>query len=187
MFDWLFGKVANRYSRKVYVTSSRGRGTQVFTVYGDTEVCAIEALRKVASQLRHRNRGKRSKSKLIWDRNQMRKNLKKILNLLPDSIVLSFTKQLLIYLKIRGAIKEWLINPSVTDEYEHSGLIIRLICSHINGDRWSERWNWYVYDGMYQMLEQGFTYDCVCSLQAAQKWIDDFMGYEDEDEDLSIN
>ncbi len=118
----------------------------------------------------------------------MRRNLKKILNLLPDSIVLSFTKQLLIYLKIRGAINDWVINPPVTDEYEHSGLIIRLICCHIDGDeRWSERWNWYVYDGMYRMLEQGLTYDSASSLQTAQKWIDDFMGYEDEDEGLSIN
>jgi hypothetical protein len=51
MFDWLFGKVANRYSRKVYVTSSRGQETQVFTVYGDTEVCAIRAMKEVERQL----------------------------------------------------------------------------------------------------------------------------------------
>lgn len=51
MFDWLFGKVANGYSRKVYVTSSRGRGTQFFTVYGDNEVCAIRALKEVEAQL----------------------------------------------------------------------------------------------------------------------------------------
>ena len=117
----------------------------------------------------------------------MRRNLKKILNLLPDSIVLSFTKQLLIYLKIRGVINDWVINPPVTDEYEHSELIIRLICCHIDGDeQWSEKWNWYVYDGMYRMLEQGLTYDSASSLQTAQKWIDDFMGYEDEDEDALI-
>ncbi|MEG4906993.1 hypothetical protein QUA85_11240 [Microcoleus sp. F8-C4] len=73
----------------------------------------------------------------------MRKNFKQVLNLFPDSIVLSFTQQLLIYLKLKGTIKEWLINPPVTDRYEHSGLIIRLICSHIDGDeRWSEKWNW---------------------------------------------
>ncbi|MEG4594170.1 hypothetical protein QUB00_20515 [Microcoleus sp. F8_C2] len=51
MLDWLFGKVANTHSRKVYVTSSRGPGTQVFTVYGDTEVCAIRALKEVEAQL----------------------------------------------------------------------------------------------------------------------------------------
>jgi len=51
MFDWLLGQVANRYSRKVYVTSSRGRGTKVFTVYGDTEVCAIRAMKEVERQL----------------------------------------------------------------------------------------------------------------------------------------
>ncbi|MEG4594169.1 hypothetical protein QUB00_20510 [Microcoleus sp. F8_C2] len=74
---------------------------------------------------------------------EMRKNFKQVLNLFPDSIVLSFTQQLLIYLKLKGTIKEWLINPPVTDRYEHSGLIIRLICSHIDGDeRWSEKWNW---------------------------------------------
>jgi hypothetical protein len=51
MFDWLLGKPQNTYSRKVYVTSSRHRGRQVFTVYGDTEVCAIRALKKVEAQL----------------------------------------------------------------------------------------------------------------------------------------
>jgi hypothetical protein len=30
------------------------------------------------------------------------------------------------------------------------------------------------------MLEQGLTYDSASSLQTAKKWIDDFMGYEDE-------
>jgi hypothetical protein len=33
---------------------------------------------------------------------------------------------------------------------------------------------------MYRMLEQGLTYDSASSLQTAKKWIDDFMGYEDE-------
>lgn len=71
---------------------------------------------------------------------EMRKNLKQILNLLPNSSVLSFTKQLLIYLKLKGAIREWVIDPPVTDEYEHYGLIIRLICCHIDGDeQWSEK------------------------------------------------
>ncbi|MEG4857075.1 hypothetical protein QUB75_04810 [Microcoleus sp. K1-B6] len=52
MLDWLFGtaKVANRYSRKVYVITSR-HPTKVFTVYGDTEVCAIRALKEVERQL----------------------------------------------------------------------------------------------------------------------------------------
>ncbi|MEG5175552.1 hypothetical protein [Microcoleus sp. B3-D7] len=112
----------------------------------------------------------------------MVKNIRQILNLFPDSIVLSFTKQLLIYLKLKGLIREWVINPPVTDEYEHYGLIIRLICVHINGDQqWSEKWNWYVYDGMYRMLEQGMTYDSASSLLAAQKWINAFMDYEDEE------
>ncbi|MEG3933795.1 MULTISPECIES: hypothetical protein [unclassified Microcoleus] len=64
----------------------------------------------------------------------MRKNLKPILNLFPDSIVLSFTKQLLIYLKLKGAITEWVIDPPISDEYEHCGLIIRLRCFHIDGE-----------------------------------------------------
>jgi hypothetical protein len=51
MFDWLFGKVANRHSRKVYVTSSRGTGTKIFTVYGDNEVCAIRAMKEVELQI----------------------------------------------------------------------------------------------------------------------------------------
>jgi len=51
MFGWLFGKVANTHSRKVYVTSSRRSGVQVFTVYGDNEVCAIRALKEVEAQL----------------------------------------------------------------------------------------------------------------------------------------
>ena len=52
MLDWLFGtpKVANQYSRKVYVNSSR-RPTKVFTIYGDTEVCAIRAMKEVERQL----------------------------------------------------------------------------------------------------------------------------------------
>ncbi|MEG4497035.1 hypothetical protein QUB05_07500 [Microcoleus sp. F10-C6] len=52
MFDWLFGtvKVANQYSRKVYVNSSR-HPTKVFTIYGDTEVCAIRAMKEVELQL----------------------------------------------------------------------------------------------------------------------------------------
>ncbi|MEG4838382.1 hypothetical protein [Microcoleus sp. B9-D4] len=52
MFGWLFGtaKVANTHSRKVYVRSSR-HPTKVFTVYGDTEVCAIRALKEVENQL----------------------------------------------------------------------------------------------------------------------------------------
>ncbi|MEG4576740.1 hypothetical protein QUA56_29295 [Microcoleus sp. N3A4] len=52
MLDWLFGtaKVANQYSRTVYVTSSR-HPTKVFTVYGDTEVCAIRAMKEVELQL----------------------------------------------------------------------------------------------------------------------------------------
>ncbi len=111
----------------------------------------------------------------------MRKNLRELLNLVPDSIVLSFTKQLLIYLKLKGAIREWIIDPPVTDEYEHYGLIIRLICCHIDGEeQWSEKWNWYVFDGAYRFLEQGLAYDSASSLLAAQKWIDDFMDYDDE-------
>lgn len=53
MFDLLFGKtpVANGCSRQVYVRSSRRSGVQVFTVYGDTEVCAIRALKEVEQQL----------------------------------------------------------------------------------------------------------------------------------------
>jgi hypothetical protein len=52
MLDWLFGgKPQNTHSRKVYVSSSRRRGTQVFTVYGDTEVCAILAMKEVERQL----------------------------------------------------------------------------------------------------------------------------------------
>ena len=52
MLDWLFGtpKVANQNSRKVYVNSSR-RPTKVFTIYGDTEVCAIRAMKEVERQL----------------------------------------------------------------------------------------------------------------------------------------
>jgi hypothetical protein len=52
MLDWLFGtpKVANQYSRKVYVNSSR-RPTKIFTIYGDTEVCAIRAMKEVERQL----------------------------------------------------------------------------------------------------------------------------------------
>lgn len=52
MFDWLFGtpQVTNQYSRKVYVNSSR-HPTQVFTVYGDTEVCVIQAMKAVERQL----------------------------------------------------------------------------------------------------------------------------------------
>lgn len=52
MLNWLFGtpKVVNQYSRKVYVNSSR-RPTKVFTIYGDTEVCAIRAMKEVERQL----------------------------------------------------------------------------------------------------------------------------------------
>lgn len=52
MLDWLFAtpKVVNQYSRKVYVNSSR-RPTKVFTIYGDTEVCAIRAMKEVERQL----------------------------------------------------------------------------------------------------------------------------------------
>jgi hypothetical protein len=52
MLGWLFGteKVANRYSRKVYVISSR-HPTKLFTVYGDTEVCAIRTLKEVEAQI----------------------------------------------------------------------------------------------------------------------------------------
>ena len=42
--------MANQYSRKVYVNSSR-RPTKVFTIYGDTEVCAIRAMKEVERQL----------------------------------------------------------------------------------------------------------------------------------------
>ena|GEM_PF-1738982 len=119
---------------------------------------------------------------------EMRKNLKQILNLLPDSIVLSFTKQLLIYLKLKGAITEWVIDPPLSDEYDHCGLIIRLRCFHIDGDeRWSEQWIWYVYDGMYRFLDQGMTYDCTSSLKAAKQWINDFMNYEDEEESHEVS
>lgn len=50
MFDWLFGKAQNTHCRKVYVSSSR-RATQFFTVYGDIEVCRIEALKAFERQL----------------------------------------------------------------------------------------------------------------------------------------
>ena len=112
----------------------------------------------------------------------MRKNLKPILSLLPDPIVLSFTKQLLIHLKLKGAITEWVIDPPISDEYEHCGLIIRLRCFHIDGDNaLCERWHWYIYDGMYRFLDQGMTYDSASSLIAAKQWINDFMQYEDEE------
>ncbi|MEG4503877.1 hypothetical protein QUA81_13520 [Microcoleus sp. F6_B4] len=52
MFDWLFGKPVNTHFRQVYVRSSRrSSGTQVFTVYGDNEVCAIRSLKEVEAQL----------------------------------------------------------------------------------------------------------------------------------------
>jgi hypothetical protein len=117
----------------------------------------------------------------------MRKNLKSILSLFPDSIVLSFTKKLLIYLKLRSAITKWVIDPPISDEYEHCGLIIRLRCFHIDGEeRWSEQWNWYVYDGMYRFLDQGMTYDSASSLLAAKQWINDFMDYDDEEPDTAL-
>ena len=51
MLDWLFGgKPQNTHSRKVYVRSSR-RATQLFTLYGDTKVCAIRAMKEVERQL----------------------------------------------------------------------------------------------------------------------------------------
>lgn len=50
MFNWLFGSQQNTHSREVYVSSSR-RPTQIFTVYGDIEVCPIAALKAVERQL----------------------------------------------------------------------------------------------------------------------------------------
>ena len=52
MFNWLFGtpEAQNTHSRKIYVSSSR-RATQVFTVYGDTEVCVIQAMKQIERQL----------------------------------------------------------------------------------------------------------------------------------------
>lgn len=50
MFDWLLRKPQNTYYREVHVISSR-RSTQIFTVYGDTEVCPIAALKAVERQL----------------------------------------------------------------------------------------------------------------------------------------
>ncbi|WP_445246879.1 hypothetical protein [Microcoleus sp. OTE_8_concoct_300] len=52
MLNWLFGtpQTVNQYSRQVYVNSSR-RATKVYTVYGDTEVCAIRAMKEVELQL----------------------------------------------------------------------------------------------------------------------------------------
>jgi len=70
MFNWLFGiaKVANQYSRKVYVNSSR-RPTQVFTVYGDTEVCAIWAMKEVERQLPKPEKGETIEIKTYLTRN----------------------------------------------------------------------------------------------------------------------
>lgn len=52
MFNWLFGtpQTQNTHSRKVYVSSTR-HPSKVFTVYGDTEVCAIRAMKEVEFQL----------------------------------------------------------------------------------------------------------------------------------------
>ena len=70
MFDWLFGtaKVANQYSRKVYVNSNR-RPTKVFTVYGDTEVCAILAMKEVERQLPRPEPGETVEIKTYLTRN----------------------------------------------------------------------------------------------------------------------
>ncbi len=53
-------------------------------------------------------------------------------------------------------------------------------------ERWSEQWNWYVYDGMYRFLDQGMTYDSASSLLAAKQWINDFMDYDDEEPDTAL-
>lgn len=48
MLNWLFVKPQNTHSREVYVISSR-RSTRTFKVYGDTEVCPLQALNEVAA------------------------------------------------------------------------------------------------------------------------------------------
>ncbi|MEG4397295.1 hypothetical protein [Microcoleus sp. BROC3] len=52
MFNWLFGtpQPINQYYRKIYVFSSR-RPTQIFTLYADTEICVIQAMKQVERQL----------------------------------------------------------------------------------------------------------------------------------------
>ncbi|MEG4084552.1 hypothetical protein [Microcoleus sp. POL10_C6] len=52
MFNWLFGtpQPINQYSRNIYVFSSR-RPTQIFTLYADTEICVIHAMKQVERQL----------------------------------------------------------------------------------------------------------------------------------------
>ncbi|MEG5063174.1 hypothetical protein QUB33_06070 [Microcoleus sp. B3-A4] len=52
MFNWLLGKApaTNQYSRNIYVFSSR-RPTQIFTLYADTEICVIHAMKQVERQL----------------------------------------------------------------------------------------------------------------------------------------
>ena len=52
MFNWFFGTTpaTNQYSRNIYVFSSR-RPTQIFTFYGDAEICVIQAMKAVERQL----------------------------------------------------------------------------------------------------------------------------------------
>lgn len=52
MFDWLLGKAQpiNQYSRNIYVFSSR-HPTQIFTFYGNAEICVIQAMKQVERQL----------------------------------------------------------------------------------------------------------------------------------------
>lgn len=52
MFDWLLGKAParNQFSRNIYVFSSR-RPTQIFTFYGDAEICVLQAMKAVERQL----------------------------------------------------------------------------------------------------------------------------------------
>lgn len=111
--------------------------------------------------------------------------LKKILNLLPASIVRKIGDSSFRNLQERGEIKTWMVGKYFSDaklipgNYYYLGLQIKIVrCSRIEtGYQYQveKYWDWFVYDGYgSEMLASGESKTEECAIANAQKWIEAF-------------
>ncbi len=120
--------------------------------------------------------------------------LKKLLSLLPVSIVRKIGNSSFASLQERGEVKTWIVgytkgssfleNRSDTDlipgNYYYLGLQIKIVrCSRIEtGYQYQvERyWNWFVYDGYgSEIIANSESKTEECAIASVQKWIEVFL------------
>lgn len=120
--------------------------------------------------------------------------LKKLLNLLPVSIVRQIGDSSFANLQQRGEVKSWIVGytkdsllPSdqknddlIPGNYYYLGLQIKIVRhSRIEAGyqyQVEKYWNWFVYDGFgSEIIGNGESKTEECAIASAQKWVEVFV------------